>query len=168
MKKVHDKDEILDGVPSGSNWKKILYEIYKKAPHMYGHGMGTSFFDDSHPLAIKLKIKGQELGLGISFLKDNGLIEDQGDKIPLAVGGTWSSKLILTKKGFDVILDIEKHKDNTTIQFGLFLFSGMFLLTTLLQILLPLADEKVKYVLLVGYLMTIIIISMNFSWGKSR
>ena len=95
----------LKYIPTGSNWKKVLLEIYSHSPHNYGEAHKVRFCDDTHPLAKKLKITGNELGLAISFLKDNKLIKSNNEITPLnaeQINPNWSNMIFLTNKGFEI------------------------------------------------------------------
>ncbi len=72
----------------------MLNEIYNYAPNGYGRGKPQNY-QDEHPLAKRLKIKGYELGLIMAFLDDRGLIEYDNQE------HNWIN---LTTKGFDVSL----------------------------------------------------------------
>ena len=67
-----------ESFPTGSNWKRILNEIYNHAPHSWCESSKCERNDDNHPIAKNLKITGQELMLGISFLETHNLIKTIG------------------------------------------------------------------------------------------
>ncbi len=93
-------------------WKQILEELYRHAPNSYGESLSMGFKDDNHPLAKKLKISGQQLMLGVSFLSEHKLIERvlQGKK------KDYSALLKLTPEGFKVALQNETNKENVAFQ----------------------------------------------------
>jgi len=92
---------------TNQNWVKVLDEIWKYAPNKYGRG--SRGYDDSHPLAIRLKITGYELGLIASFLEEQSLIEyDQQEY-------NW---IQITSKGFDVAMQNRNAERNDRINKG--------------------------------------------------
>lgn len=98
-------------IPSGSNWKIILNEIYNYYPHTYGESSKKHISEDDHILAKKLKITGYELMLGIGFLEDHKLIKKRIDtKKP------YTATLLLTKDGFNIARENEKSKSNKDLQ----------------------------------------------------
>lgn len=131
MKNPKKKSLIIidDGnLPSGSQWQKILLEIYNHAPHQYGYSALSPHNDDNHPLAKKLNIRGYELMLGISFLYDQGLIKERvlEGRIPTIF---W----ILEKKGFDVVLDLKKFNSSQRTQNMITYFTIIVALTGIFQ-----------------------------------
>lgn len=98
---------IIDKVPTGSKWKQILLLIYEKSPHQYLQSNFIGYNDDNHPIAKKLKISGQELILGISFLRDNKLVKETNIDALNLIDKNWSSALLLTDKGFDLAIKLE-------------------------------------------------------------
>lgn len=98
-------------ISTGSNWKKVLLEIYIHSPHNYGESHKVKFYDGAHPLAKKLKISGYELDLAISFLRNHELIKDRSQLNPLdeePINPYWSNMVSLTEKGFNVALEVDK------------------------------------------------------------
>ena len=92
---------------TNQNWVKVLDEIWKCAPNKYGRG--SRGYDDSHSLAIRLKITGYELGLIASFLEEQRLIEyDQQEY-------NW---IQITSKGFDVAMQNRNAERNNRINKG--------------------------------------------------
>jgi hypothetical protein len=142
--------------PSGSSWKDILLEIYGFAPNSYGESKKMFFDDDKHDLAIKLRISGYKLRRGISFLENHTLA-----KLNVSPQEEYSAQLEITKKGFEVALELEKHNDAQKIQLGLVLFTGVLILTDLFGILLD------KYGLLANGLMIIYVLGVSalVFWG---
>lgn len=97
--------------PDGSNWKKILNEIYNHSPNSWCESNKCGRNDDNHPIAKKLKISGQELMLGISFLEDHKLIENvRGNRKDY--WAFWK----LTEKGFNVVLENQKQDSSERLQ----------------------------------------------------
>lgn len=110
-------------------WRRILFELYKQDPGKYVQTDNVKFNDNNHLLAKKLKIPGDILYKAISFLTSHGLAEIQH----MYGADNNEYPLILTKKGFDVALDLEKHTDSTNLQFGIFLFAGITAVTGAMQ-----------------------------------
>jgi hypothetical protein len=109
---------------TNQNWVKVLDEIWRYAPNRYGRG--SIGYEDSHPLAIKLKITGYELMLIASFLEEQGLINyDQQQH-------NW---IQITSKGFDVALQNRNAEANRRVSKGSLFLSlaiTVFALTSLL------------------------------------
>lgn len=98
-------------LPTSSKWKRILTEIYRHSPNGYIETHDSKFMSDKHPLAIKLKIKGLELGYSIGFLRENKLIKDTDTLEPLnefSINPDWFNRIYLTEKGFNLAFEIEK------------------------------------------------------------
>ena len=86
------------------NWKKVLLEIYRFAPNLWGDSIKMNSYDPRNSLAKRCGFKNSELGNIILFLEDQKLIETRVD-----VGNKeYSASWILTEKGFDVSLELEK------------------------------------------------------------
>lgn len=123
-----DKVDDLRKISAGVYWKNVLLEIYHFAPHQFGDSLKCSFYHNEHELAKKLKITGSELGLAITFLKDNDLIRDTISMHPNSnplVNPSRSNQIPLTEKGFKVALDLEKQESNNQLQSKLVLFAGI-------------------------------------------
>ncbi len=132
MKNKQKKFDDLKYIPTGSYWKRVLLEIYKHAPHNYGESNEIGFYENSHFLAKKLKITGYELGLAISFLGENKLIdESNGSTIPKSKSSVpkWSNRISLTEKGFEVASKLENQLSNQKLQKWIVLFTGIIMWT---------------------------------------
>ncbi len=114
-------------IPSGTSWKRVLLEIYRFAPHQYGESNKIGINNDKHNLAKKLGISGYELMLAISFLIDQKLIERNVN--PPQRSEEYFAHFILTIKGFEVALNLIRHQDSINIQYGIFAFTGIIVLT---------------------------------------
>lgn len=120
---------------SNQNWKRVLAEISNYAPNRYGRGKLQSYQDD-HPLAKRLKIKGYELGLIMAFLEDQGLIEyDKPDY-------NWIN---LTSKGFDVALQNQSAGRTVRISRITVFFSAAITVSALASLLLGIDDVILKW-----------------------
>ncbi len=146
-------------VPTGGNWKNVLLEIYRFAPGNYGESHKVNFWDDQHTLAKKFGINGQELGLAIAFLEDNKLIEKQGTSgIGLdseQINPNWSRSVILTEKGFNVVIELEKQKREgmmLDVQKKQAYFSRLLMLATI--------------ILALGTVLNIIVKTIDIDWSK--
>lgn len=126
----------LELLPTGSNWKKVLLAIYSYSPHSYGESHKLSFYDNNHPLAKILKISGYELGLAISFLREQNLIKDNNKKKgPLdseQINPEWGNVIFLTKDGFEIVAKLENQLSNQKLQHLIILFTGIATLTGLI------------------------------------
>ena len=132
MKQKHKKLDNFKFVPTGSNWKRVLLEIYNHAPHSYGESHQIGFYDDNHYIAKKLKITGYELGLAISFLRDNKLIKDNNSLTPLnhpKIDANWSNMIFLIDRGFDVAVKLENQLSNERTQNVVMIFTGIIAYT---------------------------------------
>ena len=78
---------------TNQHWVTVLDEIWAYAPNKWG--IGNKGYDDSHPLAKRLKINGYELMQITSFLEEQKLIEYDKQT------HNW---IEITSKGFDVAL----------------------------------------------------------------
>ena len=94
---------ILGGTKKDSNnWKKVLLEIYRFAPSMWGESRKMGKYDPRHELAKRCGFENCELGNIIVFLEERKLVEMTSfDKDE-------THNWILTDKGFDVSLELEK------------------------------------------------------------
>jgi len=114
---------------TNQNWVKVLDEIWKYAPNKYGRG--SRGYDDSHPLAIRLKITGYELGLIASFLGEQNLIEyDQQQH-------NW---IEITSKGFDVALQNRNAERNDRINKGSLFLALSIAIFAVVSLLLGIDD----------------------------
>ena len=145
-------------IPSGTSWKKILLEIYNFAPNQYGENRDHSFQSDKHPLAEKLGINGYELMLGLAFLQDQKLVHEQ---VTTRKDGYYSATLILTEKGFEVVIDIEKHRDSRQLQAGLLGFAAVTATTGAMQFVDKVAPVKPLYLLLTYVLVIVGIVVVS-------
>ena len=160
--KLRKLDE-LKYIPTGSNWKKVLLEIYGNSPHSYGESNNIGFYDDSHTLAKKLKISGYELGLAISFLRDNKLIEESNSsnisrsKFPVP---KWSNRLSLNENGFEVASRLENQESNKKLQRLIILFTGLATLTGLMIFVKEIfnLDNLIKLRIYVGGILLVLFI----------
>lgn len=135
--------------PSGNYWKKILLEIYRYAPNTYGRYTHQTI----HPLAKKLKINDLKLNAGREFLEKQELVEltwpDKETKEGFKQGAPYNPQIILTKKGFDVALDLEKHINSVGLQFILIIFTSMLVGTGAIQFITQISAIPSKYILVI-------------------
>lgn len=130
---------------ANQNWIKVLDEIWSFAPHRYG--TGTRGYDDSHPLARKLKITGSELGLIASFLEEQRLIEyDQQQR-------NW---IQITDKGFDVAMQNRNAEVNRKINKGSLFLSLAIAIFALVGLLIGIGDILERWI--IGILIVIAIV----------
>lgn len=93
----------------GTKWKEVLLEIYREEP--------ISFEEHRHSL---------------DYLKKHGLIEQRRKpdlKSPFDRHGNWTH--ILTKKGFNVAMDVEEQRETSLYRRSSLLFSWIVVLTLL-------------------------------------
>jgi hypothetical protein len=96
---------------TGQNWKDVLGEIYRFAPHKYGESSKMTFSNNQHELARKLRISGYELMLAVAFLTDQKLLF-----LNVPPGKEYSSHLDITEKGFNVALENERAQSSNRFQ----------------------------------------------------
>lgn len=124
-------------------WKAVLNEVYRLSPH--GYGIGKEGLTDTHPLAKKLKVSGQEIMLSLSFLESNGLIK-YGDH-------NW---IELTDKGFGVALENEKSGNNARLQ-AMAIFVSLILAATAIFSFVNSTHLIEPLILLVAYQVTLVV-----------
>ena len=134
---------------TNQNWAKVLDEIWKHAPNRYGRG--SRGYDDSHPLAIRLKITGYELGLIASFLEEQNLIEyDQQQN-------NW---IQITSKGFDVAMQNRNAERNDRINKGSLFLALSIAIFAVVSLLLGIDDWLQR--LIISILISIAVIVGGF------
>lgn len=156
MKTKHKKLKQLKYIPTGSNWKKVLLEVYRYSPHNYGESHKAGFYDDNHYLVKKLKITDYELGLAVSFLREHNLVKNSN------LGGVglnaepicpeWSNNLILTKRGFDVAIKLENQISNKKSQDAIVLFMSIATLIALMSLINNIYPEYTKLILVIFFI----------------
>lgn len=137
-------------IPTAGSWIKILIEIYKYAPRLYIESFKLTSHDDTPALAKKLHISHSDVILGITFLKNMDLIKKQTN----GKGDNSFSTLILTEKGFNVVMDILKHKDSARLQAIIAVFAAF-------TVIIQLVNYSVSQSLLLprtGLLLTVVTI----------
>ncbi|MGE0792672.1 MAG: hypothetical protein AB7V77_00665 [Candidatus Woesearchaeota archaeon] len=115
-------------------WKKVLLKLYDSAPNYYGESDKEPWNSNKHPLAKNLKISGYELCVSIIFLKDQKLVFEW-EKIFDKTVKNKSIKLELTEKGFNVAMDLEKHKDTEIFNVALFFLTLMLVLSSIISVM---------------------------------
>ncbi|MBI4167790.1 MAG: hypothetical protein HY515_02435 [Candidatus Aenigmarchaeota archaeon] len=106
-----------------SQWQRVLYRLFINASNASYFSQGKiGFYDDKHPIAEELGIKGQELGSILHFLSEQKLIEGYLDGQP---------HIIITAEGFDVASEIGKAHENMLLQGALFVFAAISALTSI-------------------------------------
>lgn len=118
------------------NWKKILIDIYRFAPSNWGESIKMGKYDPRHPLAEKYNFKHSELGNIMVFLEDQGLIKTETSNYK-----EYSAQWILTEKGFDVALELEKQareirekKRFEKLQLGIIILTAILMITGIINI----------------------------------
>lgn len=135
---------------TNQNWVKVLDEIWKYAPNKYGRGI-KGYYDDSHPLAVKLKIKGYELGLIASFLTEQDLIEYDIQE------HNW---IRITPKGFDVAMQNRTAERNNRINKGWLFLALSIAIFAVVSLLLGIDDWLQR--LIISILISIAVIVGGF------
>lgn len=131
---------------TNQNWVKVLDEIWKYAPNRYGRGIRG--YDDSHPLAIRLKITGYELGLIASFLEEQHLIEyDQQQR-------NW---IQITTKGFDVAMQNRNAEVNRRINKGSLFLSLAIAIFALVSLLIGIGDILERWTISILIIIAIVV-----------
>lgn len=108
--------------------------IWKYAPNRFGRG--DKGYDDTHPLAKKLKISGYELMMIMAFIEEQGLIEYDASE------HNWIN---LTSKGFDVALQNRSEIRASKINKGSLFFSGIVAVFTVVTLLTGITDIFQKW-----------------------
>ncbi len=151
------------------NWKKILLEIYRFAPGSWGDSISMNRYDDRHPLAKKLDLRGHELGDSIVFLEEQKLITPNvSSKVNHVI--QW----FLTEKGFNVALELEKQLreikvENRNEKLQLFtLYLTIILVSTSMVNFAKDIFPSMKEILFWGYLilMGILVLSIPSKFRK--
>ena len=136
------------------SWKKVLLHLYQVAPHGYLENSKITFSNPQHALVKDLRIPPGDVAHAINFLEDNGLITRSSPEI----GRAYSSRLHLTTKGFDVALDLEKHKDTGRLEFSMILLTGILVLTEVFTFLREQGANKILSLII--YLFAIILLGI--------
>lgn len=131
---------------TNQNWAKVLDEIWKHAPNRYGRG--SRGYDDSHPLAIRLKITGYELGVIASFLEEQNLIEyDQQQH-------NW---IQITSKGFDVALQNRNAEGNRRVNKGSLFLSLAITVFALTSLLIGIGDILERWIISILIIIALVV-----------
>jgi len=134
-------------------WKKTLLEVYGFAPRMYG--IGTTM---GNPILEKeLRMTKDELHEHISFLEAQGLVEKF--KIKNVDQGKLMLPLKLTTKGFNVSIDLEKHKDSSRLQLSLLIFTAMIVATGAVELVHKIGDVN-PLIMLITYALIVTILGL--------
>lgn len=129
------EEKISKFIPAGSNWKKVLLEIYSHSPHQYSESNKVRFDDDRHILARNLKISGYELMLAISFLRENKLIKDSPNQPLDQFNPSWTNPLYLTEKGFEVASKLEEQENSQRTQNVIIIFAAITAFTGFISLI---------------------------------
>jgi len=123
------------------NWIKVLNEIWEYAPYQYS--LGNRGYEDSHPLAKKLKIKGDKLTLIMCFLVEQKLIEyDQQQH----------NRIEITSKGFDVALTNRAYASNLIVNRETILLTSALTIIAVVSLLVGINNNTERWAigLLIG------------------
>lgn len=131
---------------TNQNWKRVLAEIVNYAPNRYGRGKNN--YGGDHPLIKKLKIKPYELGLIMSFLEDQGLIEYEKPEY------NWVN---LTSKGFDVALQNQSADKATRKDKATLFLSLAITLAVVCSLLVGIENLVEKWVVTVVFVIAVVI-----------
>lgn len=126
-------------VPTSGHWKEILNEIYNIAPSKICESENFKRNDDNHPLAKRLKIKGQALFLGVSFLQEQGLIE-----VKKGNGKEFYNTWKLTEKGFNIALENQKAESSERLQEIIALGTVLLALVGFFSFIYPLYGKNIN------------------------
>ena len=89
-----------------ANWKRMLLHIYNNQ-HSWGFFTEEIFYKNKdNPIIKELNISFTDFQASFDFLQENSLISR--DK---KLGSGSPKKMLLTKRGLDVCLALEKHED---------------------------------------------------------
>jgi hypothetical protein len=136
---------------SNQKWIKVLNEIWTYAPN--GYGRGTTGYNDDHPLAQRLKIKGYDLNLIMSFLEDHKLIEYE----LIADNENKYNWIKLTSKGFDVALQNRNAGSTNRINRASLYLSLVIALVAFTNLLIGIPDIFEKWITTIILLVAMLI-----------
>lgn len=144
---------------TATNWKRTLKEIYDFAPNNWGESNKISKYEDRHPLAKKLKIRGQELGNTISFLEDQKLI-----KTNISNPKDYAAQWIITEKGFNVVQEIQRERMNAFQQTSIIFLTFVLALTSFFEFIPKSQDSK----LFIWYIVSLLVGMSLTTWVFRR
>lgn len=149
--------------PDGSNWNGILNEIYNHSPNSWCESSQCGRNDGNHPIAKKLKITGQKLKLGISFLENHKLIKTQVHNSK-EFWASWE----LTDKGFNIALENQKQKNSERLQEIIAIGTVLVASITFFNFLkLPTVldwEQKVLVYGFLGFILVLVITMVGIIW----
>lgn len=135
-------------------WKKILLLFYKTEPTWRYYGRGKQI-DESHPLTKILGVSSIKANAAISFLQVQKLIIEEG------------KKFVLTEKGLNVAMDIEKHNDNSKFQVILIVFTMLLFFNGVVTIvdkhLTGSGLERFMFFIYLGIVLALVIIGYEIN-----
>ena len=136
-----------------ATWKDVIIELYESSPSIYvlEGEWGSELLMNQFNLDEN---RSQNL---LSFLEYQKLIE----RVPNDKDG--KLLLILTKKGFEVALELEKHKENSEINRTISIFTAFILVVAMLELntLYIINELKINWGLFIIFLIIIFIISLR-------
>jgi hypothetical protein len=121
---------------TNQNWIRVLHEIWKNAPDRWGRG--SVGYENSHPLAEKLRITGYELTLITAFLEEQNLIEYDQEK---------HNRIRITPKGFDVALQNRNSEGNRRVSKGSLFLSLAITVFALTSLLIGIGDISERWII---------------------
>ena len=141
-----EKKTLEESKFTNQNWIKVLDKIWKYAPNRYGRG--SRGYEDSHPLAVRLKITGYELMLIASFLEEQNLIEyDQQQH-------NW---IQITSKGFDVALQNRNAEGNRKLNKGALFLSLAIAVFVLVSLLIGIGDILERWLISILVIIALVV-----------
>jgi len=150
-----------------SSWEKILLELYH-SPLTNLRVHNKSLVHNKEHLTKKLNIQDYQLSQAIDFLLMNKLIEKTKSK-DIQNSNSYIM-VILTEKGFNVALDIEKQNTNNITSSVTLIFSAILALTAITQVYLAYLKDPSIFSQMALFMLCacIIIIGYVFFYLKNK
>lgn len=132
---LEENDEILRKrlirlAKKKAKWRKVLLKLFTFPYNLIGKKTNDANKTDFSHLARALRMKNDDLNRALMFLKIHKLVEEYPTKIK--DNNKSFTELILTRKGFDIAFELDKHRENfflTVTSLNLFLilaFTGVW------------------------------------------
>ena len=115
-------------VKSEDAWKKLLLYIYNNQKSWEFFTEKIKYVDEKNPIMEKLSMPRRDFQASFEFLVKNDLIKTDKE--------TGKRKeMILTRRGLDVCLALEKHDDESRKSGALIFFTAALVFVTMIEVL---------------------------------